>query len=519
MNKGIKDTILDNRESTPVEFAYALGSSFSKIKKLCDKKKIGQFFTPKEISEYLTNYISSNFYNQKELSLLDPGCGMAILSCAIVERIIKESKCIEKIAIELYEFDEDILPFTKLVIKHLNKWAKTKKVILRIKLINENYALKNLNSTNINTDGKFDIIISNPPYFKLSKKEKAPYLSNKLIYDQPNIYSIFLTISLNLLKKNGEIIFVTPRSFTSGKYFKKFREYFFERMIVSNIHVFESRNKAFKKDNVLQEIILFKGIKRNKDTDETIIITNSNGIFDIEKSNHIKCCESEMLDLNSIDKSLFIPTSIEDVSLLKTFSKWNYRLKDLKLKASTGPVVYFRNLDFLKENKVKNTVPFIWLNNVSSMELNWPNKKLEKKQYFKETKVSESVLVDMKNYVLVRRFSAKGDKKRLIASPLCKNRNDFEYKKVAIENKLNYIYNINRNLTKNEVIGLSALLTSSYYNKYFIMLSGNTNVSVTELNQITFPKLDKISEIGKQLIEIGFLDSNIEKEVGILFKN
>lgn len=518
MKKEIKYITSKSKIYSPLEFAFEMGDVFSKFKNVDSKKKIGQFFTPKEIAVFIANYVSPDNIN-KEIKILDPGAGMGILTCAIVEKIIKDTSSIKQINLSLYELDKTILPYLKMVLNNLKEWAISKKVNLKYIIINKDYVLDNLSAFTKKTSPKFDIIVSNPPYFKISKKDKDLIKESEILYQQPNIYSIFISVSIKLLKNDGDIIFITPRSFTSGNYFKKFREFLFEHLTLINIHVFETRNKTFQKDNVLQEIILFKGVKRKKNKDIEINISRSKGVSDINNFRSVKCNESKMINLSTIDKSLFIPISVEDISLLETFTKWNNNLKKLNLKASTGPVVYFRNLKYLRKNKIKNYIPFIWLNNVNDMSLDWPNKKLGKSQYFKSTNNSHSVLVDNKNYVLVRRFSAKGDKKRLISCPLYKDNTIFSAPKIAIENKLNYIYKINSDdLTKNEVVGISALLSSSFYNRYFSILSGNTNVSVTELNQITFPKLVIISKIGAKLIKSGFSESNIEKEVGKLFK-
>ena len=49
----------------------------------------------------------------------------------------------------------------------------------------------------------------------------------RVIHGQPNIYALFMAIAAHLLAKNGELIFITPRSYTAGPYFRLFREHFF----------------------------------------------------------------------------------------------------------------------------------------------------------------------------------------------------------------------------------------------------------------------------------------------------
>ena len=91
----------------------------------------------------------------------------------------------------------------------------------------------------------FDYIISNPPYFKLSKDDKRVKLLQNLVKGQPNIYSFFMAVSVNLLKKYGELIFIVPRSFASGQYFNSFRDYFFSHINLNFVHLFKSRSENF----------------------------------------------------------------------------------------------------------------------------------------------------------------------------------------------------------------------------------------------------------------------------------
>ena len=88
---------------------------------------------------------------------------------------------------------------------------------------------------------QYDYIISNPPYFKIPKSDKRALVAKELVYGQPNIYSLFMGIAAKLLKENGELIFITPRSFAAGNYFKAFRQSFFNDVSVSNIHILSQK--------------------------------------------------------------------------------------------------------------------------------------------------------------------------------------------------------------------------------------------------------------------------------------
>ena len=98
----------------------------------------------------------------------------------------------------------------------------------------------------------------NPPYFKLRKDSAHAKLMEKIVHGQPNIYAFFMALAARLLKQNGEIVAITPRSFCNGLYFRGFRHWYFERVALDHIHIFESRTETFKHSNVLQESIITK---------------------------------------------------------------------------------------------------------------------------------------------------------------------------------------------------------------------------------------------------------------------
>ncbi|MDE7150093.1 MAG: SAM-dependent methyltransferase, partial [Bacteroidales bacterium] len=89
-----------------------------------DKKCKGQFFTPLAISAFMGRLATPS--KKKAFSVLDPGCGLAILSCALIEYQVEEATP-EHIILVLYETDKKVLPFTKVVLNYLQVWCAKKK--------------------------------------------------------------------------------------------------------------------------------------------------------------------------------------------------------------------------------------------------------------------------------------------------------------------------------------------------------------------------------------------------------
>ena len=94
---------------------------------------------------------------------------------------------------------------------------------------------------------KSDFVIGNPPYMKISKDAPEATAMPEVCYGAPNLYFLFASMGLFNLQDNGEMVYIIPRSWTSGAYFKRFREYFLTEGRLEHIHLFVSRNKVFDK--------------------------------------------------------------------------------------------------------------------------------------------------------------------------------------------------------------------------------------------------------------------------------
>src|SRR5260370_14200548 len=123
---------------------------------------------------------------------------------------------------------------------------------------------------------RFDCAILNPPYKKINSDSKTRLMLREVGVETSNLYTGFLSVVLMLLASGGELVAITPRSFCNGPYFKPFRELLLNTLALRRIHVFESRQVAFKEDDVLQENVIFHGVKGGG-TDAIVAITSSTG--------------------------------------------------------------------------------------------------------------------------------------------------------------------------------------------------------------------------------------------------
>ena len=497
--------ILPLNDELPSQFADRLGILYARTVSNEHKKENGQFFTPPEIAHFMARLSNQN---KEEIKILDPGCGTGILSSSLIEVLVKQNSSIKVIELVVYETDNDILPYTQATLEYLKKWLKKNKIKFKATLETNDFVLGNKECfetmTTLFFEPKntiYDIVISNPPYFKISKEDKRAIVAKSMIWGQPNIYSIFMMVATKLLKEYGELIFITPRSFTSGNYFRAFRESFFSEIELMQIHLFGSRTDTFDREDILQETLIIKGRKQTIDKTAAIRVTHSHGIRDIENYTEKIYRADELIDFDSKEKILHLPTNEVDDKVIKLFKSWPGNLKQYDIQISTGPVVSFRATEYLYTQYLNGNVtlvPLYQLINTAKMRFEFPVLKKNKPQYIQQCDETKSLLIPNKNYIFLRRFSAKDDKSRLVATPYFVDITMAEY--IGVENHLNYIYRPKGNLDRNEILGLSALLNSNLFDTYFRTFNGNINVSATELREMPLPPLEDIKQIGNQII-------------------
>lgn len=485
----------------PSQFAERVGRMYADASVQKDKKHKGQFFTPLAISQFMGRLATPS--EKDSVSVLDPGCGLAILSCALIEHLVEDSK-LETIALTLYETDKNVVPLTSIVLSYLQEWCKKQGIRMNYQLNESDFVLDKceyLDSDDsifgaMNVGERFDYIISNPPYFKLAKDDVHTRSCASIVDGQTNIYALFMAICTKLLENDGQMIFITPRSFASGRYFQSFRDFLFRHVHIDLIHLFNTRKDTFSKDEVLQELVIMRmhpaGEVKN------IIVSFSQGIRDLDQPHQKEYPAADIVDVDSVEKVVYLPVDSRDEAILSMFRSWDGNMEKYGIKISTGPVVAFRAYDFIVSEPGKDTVPLYWLHNVVKMLCDHPVQKKDKGQYIKVTSETKTALLPNKNYVLLRRFSSKDDSSRLVAAPYFGNMS--QYEAVGIENKLNYIYRPEGHLRRDEVMGLTALLDSEMFDAYFRTFNGNINVSATELRMMPLPPIETIREIGRKII-------------------
>lgn len=468
---------------------------------LAKRKELGQYFTGSKIANLMAKLATLKIPS-REISILDAGAGAGILGISTAYQAAQLGHT--KIQLICYELDVAVLPLLE---QHLQEAKED----LHKKEISFHYEIRSLNFILNPPEEYFDLCCINPPYFKYSSKNSPYAQSTKdLFKGDPNIYALFVARALDRLKAEGELIFITPRSFTNGLYFKNFRKYLIKNSSIEFIHIFKSRKEAFKDTDVLQENVIFK-LKKNK-KQKDIQISSSYGIEDLHLSEINQYASNIIIDNQSSESFIRIPETKSDADILQLVEQWRSSFEELGYFISTGPVVEYRAGSLVEPNSEADSIPLINAHNINELEVKWTGDHPKDRRFNLIDSFSKWV-VENSCYVVMRRISSKDEKRRISAAVYLPTTNAQKF--VAFENHINFIGNKNRKLSKEEAYGLCLTLRSKIFDIYFRSVSGNTQVNATEIKTLKLPSLSLINHIGTQ-----WLNNNInENQIDELLEN
>lgn len=459
------------------------------------RAELGQFMTPNAIASFM----SSLFSYCKNIKLIDPGAGIGSLTSAFIEASLKHNCNVE---VHAWEIDSTLIPILESTIK---SWEKQNSENIRYQIHNDDFINDAVFQVRMGNDSFFTHAILNPPYKKINSHSKHRRLLSEIGIETVNMYSAFISLCISLLAEKGELVAIIPRSFCNGLYYLPFRRFLLEKTAIKQIHLFKSRNRAFKDDNVLQENIIIHLVKGTEL--KQVIISNS---FDADFSDYSehKCDYLSVVDTSSHNKFIHIPTneSEHNAPIICT-----HKLSEIGLEVSTGPVIDFRVKDFLTKNITSDSIPLLYSFNFSDGKFIWP-KEHKKPNALKPSAIINKQLMPNGNYVLVKRFSSKEEKKRLVAFHLSPK--DLDSDLIGFENHLNVFHSSKSGIDEYLARGLTVFLNSSIIDNYFRVFSGHTQVNATDLRTILYPSRDVLIKLGKKTLSF----SNNQESIDNLIK-
>jgi adenine-specific DNA-methyltransferase len=187
----------------------------------------------------------------------------------------------------------------------------------------------------------------------------------------------------------------------------------------------------------------------------------------------------------------------DDDGVRKTMQRMAASLETLGITVSTGRVVDFRATELLRAEPEPETAPLIYPGHFDDGYITWPKLGGKKPNALALWNGSDELLIPAGYYVLVKRFSAKEETRRVVAAVYDPKRIDAE--RVGFENHLNYFHRDGGGLPESFAKGLAAYLNSSVVDACFRQFSGHTQVNATDLRSLRYPDESRLIELGKRI--------------------
>jgi adenine-specific DNA-methyltransferase len=472
---------------------------FHSVQRLSPKKRkeYGQFFTPLSLAQMMAALVKNS---QEHVSILDAGAGVGALFAACVSKLCQRKRLPLKISVVAYEIDSNLIDYLSETFNLCRAVCEKKGIIFAGEIRNEDFigaTSQKLNETLFSKleSERFNIAILNPPYRKINSNSETRRSLSSIGIETTNLYTGFLAAAIKLLEENGELIAITPRSFCNGSYFRPFREFLLEETALTDLHLFDSRQNAFSDDGVLQETIIFRAVKTPEKPIE-VSVSSSEGIND--EMLLARTLKYEEVVLPG-DPEKFIRI-LSDSSHLQTAHRMNefvHKLQDLGIQVSTGKVVDFRAKEYLRQLPESNTAPLVYPTNLEEGRVKWV-KKTKKPQAIMIAEETRPALIPNDNYVLVKRFTSKEERKRVV-SVVFEAKQFSSYEVIGFENHLNYFHRNGRGVDLDFARGLSAFLNSTAVDTYFRQFNGHTQVNATDLRNLKYPSIKELTRLGQKL--------------------
>ena len=228
------------------------------------KSALGQYMTPSHIAMFMASLFSRK---EGHMHLLDPGVGQGSLSRTFLKKWQDGLFFFKSGGLDVLDVDSHMLSLFKKRLEE-DKLGLPLSVNVQHGDFIEHAVLKILRR-----ERPYTHALLNPPYKKINSSSRHRILLRDVGIETVNLYSAFVALSIALLVSGGQIVAIIPRSFCNGLYYKPFRQFILRHTSILHIHLFKSRNKAFKADNVLQENII---LMLERDTPQgNIVISTS----------------------------------------------------------------------------------------------------------------------------------------------------------------------------------------------------------------------------------------------------
>lgn len=474
--------------------AYWLSSAYAMLADESHRKKLAMYFTPASLTDGLLDDLAGQGVDFGTQVFMDPACGGAAFLAPIAIRMraqlaargLKPMQVLKHVEKHLYGCDLDgtLCELSKhFLCMALHDDIKATKYVPSFKVASAD----SLTSLEVGL-GTFDVVVCNPPYRKMTVDELKPLRSAyaDVIEAQPNLYGLFIALCVRLLRVGGRAALVTPTSFLSGRYFGRLRKFLIHNTDVEHVGMVSDRLGVFI--DVEQETALTV-LRRCDEAERQEVQANVSVVSGTGQYTSVGSCS-----LPNSGAVWPIPRAVGDVPLLQAASQSPARLADYGYRVRIGAYVWNRDtrpkydsLQDAKKAKARTAMPLMWSRDIvpgGTVRLE-DTSATTGEHRFVDLGDKKHTSVITKPCVVLQRVTSNDQPRRLVAAAVSPG--VFEtYGGFIGENHVVIL----EPTTDAPVIPpdmLARLLSAHSVDRFFRCISGATNVSAFELNQLALP--------------------------------
>jgi len=445
------------------------------VSSLLDKKHrsaFGQFFTPGAVAQYMASLLT--FPEGEEVTLLDPGAGIGSLTVAAAQ-----SGRDTRIRATCYELEGSFQSELAATLADLPNVVGT--------IEGRDFIEHAVRLVASGKSPGYSHAVLNPPYKKINTGSPHRMLMRKLGVETSNLYTCFLACAISLCRPGAQVVAIIPRSFMNGLYFKPFRYWLLGRVALTHIHIFDRRDRAFSDDEVLQENVILRMIVG---AEQSVVHVTASTDQRFNDTQHRLCNFTEVISPDDEEQFLHVPT----LGSPSSDGLPGVTLRELGMDVCTGPVVDFRLRAHICQKAEPDAMPLLYASHFSGGRFEWPRAGRKPNSIYRNAE-TEKWLMPKGCYVILRRFSSKEEKRRVVAYLF--DGRELPGNAVGFENHLNVIHQDRRGLPHAVARGLVEYLNSQAVDDYFRVFSGHTQVNATDLRRMRYPGIKELEQLGR----------------------
>lgn len=471
---------------------YWIGNIYTSLIPSAIKNDLAAHFTPPHIARYTISRAEDLGFNLISSRILDPASGGAAfltpLSAALIEKLRGQGKTDKEIGLHIskslsgIEIDGNLAKLSCLI---LNDFISKYLPLFRKDLSN---LIHNDDSLYlVEPTGKYDAIVSNPPYGKILNPPAflLERFRDSLTDKHVNKYAFFIRLSIEWVRPGGFIALIVPTSFIAGPYFSNLRKSILEDAHVLAIDLIDKRDGLFV--DVLQDACILFLRKKNGHGPETFPICR---LLKEDGS----CQELGYIDipLTPSVRPWVMPSELSpDIATNDFFSEAYAKLADYGYGARAGYFVWNRQKDRCREGKhpKKNEFPLVWAHCIKANE----PCRLSTHRIHGQTGLMSLVKFEApsnslisQTAIILQRTTNRRQARRLIAGYIRKSMID-KYGSLISENHTIVVYPLPGVEQRVDYETMCRLLNSRPVNNRYRQISGTVSVSVKLLKEMPFP--------------------------------